>query len=162
MLNHLGLKVVVVTNQSGIARGYFDEDMLSRIHEKMKSDLAVHDAYVDAVYYCPHHPDDLCPCRKPGTELFRRAATDLDIDLGESFVVGDLPIDIAAGRTIGCRTILVATGPDPVDAGAADPDYAAASMMDAVTWIRSSMLAADSTAVDTPRSPGGQDRRPGV
>jgi D,D-heptose 1,7-bisphosphate phosphatase len=87
LLNTNGFKVVVVTNQSGIARGYFTEQTLEQIHQKMKDELANHNAWVDAIYYCPHHPDDGCDCRKPGTALFLKAARELDIDLARSYVV---------------------------------------------------------------------------
>jgi len=80
LLNENGFMVVVITNQSGIARGYFTEETLAQIHQKMTGELAKYDARVDAIYYCPHHPDDGCQCRKPKTALFFRAAKELNID----------------------------------------------------------------------------------
>jgi histidinol-phosphate phosphatase family protein len=112
LLNENGFKVVVVTNQSGMARGYFDEEGLSLIHRKMTGELARSGARIDAVYYCPHHPDAGCACRKPRTALFDRAALELNIDLRQSFVVGDTYMDIKAGQSIGARTVLVTAGPD--------------------------------------------------
>ena len=111
LLNQHGFKVIVITNQSGIARGYFTEEMLAKIHEKMKSELAKEGAWVDAIYYCPHHPDDNCQCRKPEPKLALQAAKDHDIELDSSFVVGDLQMDIDLGKAIGCRTILIGTAP---------------------------------------------------
>jgi D,D-heptose 1,7-bisphosphate phosphatase len=111
LLNENGFKVVVITNQSGLARGYFTEETLEQIHQKMKSELAKHNAWVDAIYYCPHHPDDGCDCRKPKTALFLRAAAELDIDFSRSYVVGDMQMDIDAGKALGCRTILVSNDP---------------------------------------------------
>jgi len=73
----------------------------------MKSDLAKEGAWVDAIYYCPHHPDDNCDCRKPKPKLVLQAAKDFDIDLEHSFVVGDLQMDVDLGRVVGCKTILV-------------------------------------------------------
>ena len=133
LLNTNSLKVVVITNQSGIARGYFTEEILAQIHDRMKQELAKDGAWVDAIYYCPHHPDDGCECRKPKTGLFLRAARELDIDLSRSFVVGDMPMDIDAGRALGSKTVLVTTGPQ---GGIVDPpDYTAGSLLEAAKWI---------------------------
>ncbi|MEE9399130.1 MAG: HAD family hydrolase [Dehalococcoidales bacterium] len=102
-----GFKVIIVTNQSGVARGYFTEETLARIHDKMKKELAKDGAFVDAIYYCPHHPDDNCDCRKPKPKMVLRATKEHNIDLSQSFVVGDLPIDIGLGRAVGAKTILI-------------------------------------------------------
>jgi len=106
-LNEAGFKVIVITNQSGIGRGYFDEDTLGEIHDKMKEDLSKNKAIIDAIYYCPHRPDDGCDCRKPGTKLIRQAAREHNIDLGASFMVGDLQMDVDLGRAVGCRTVWI-------------------------------------------------------
>ena len=133
LLNTNSLKVVVITNQSGIARGYFTEEILAQIHDRMKQELAKDGAWVDAIYYCPHHPDDGCECRKPKTGLFLQAARELDIDLSRSFVVGDMQMDIDAGRALGSKTVLVTTGPQ---GGIVDPpDYTAGSLLEAAKWI---------------------------
>ncbi|MBI2846613.1 MAG: D-glycero-beta-D-manno-heptose 1,7-bisphosphate 7-phosphatase, partial [Chloroflexi bacterium] len=107
LLNQNGFKVIVITNQSGVARGYFTEETLSKIHKKMQDELARQGAYVDAIYYCPHHPDDGCHCRKPKPGMVLRAIKDHNIDIKQSFVVGDLKMDIDLGRALGCRTVLV-------------------------------------------------------
>ncbi len=106
-LNDAGYLVVVITNQSGIARGYFDEPMLKRIHEKMIADLGADGARLDGIYYCPHHPDDECSCRKPETGLLEKAVKDLGIDIRSSYVVGDAEHDMNLGKKAGCRTIQV-------------------------------------------------------
>ncbi len=111
LLNENSFKVIVVTNQSGIARGYFTEETLAQIHQKMKDELAKYGARVDAIYHCPHHPDDGCECRKPKTALFLKAAGEHDIDLKSSYVVGDMQMDIDAGKSLDCKTVLVTTGP---------------------------------------------------
>ncbi len=80
----------------------------------MVAELAARNARVDAVYYCPHHPDDGCGCRKPGTELFRQAIKEYNIDITRSYVVGDRDTDIMAVRALGCKTVFVTTGPDDV------------------------------------------------
>jgi D-glycero-D-manno-heptose 1,7-bisphosphate phosphatase len=115
--NKLGLKVIVFTNQSGIARGFIDEDMLGKIHKRLSEMLAQFNAIIDAYYYCPHHPTEgkdeyrvECECRKPRDGMLRRAAREQNVDLKKSFVVGDRCIDIQAGKLAGATTILVLTG----------------------------------------------------
>lgn len=107
LLKQHHFKVIVVTNQSGIARGYFTEETLAKIHDKMKNQLAKEGAFVDAIYYCPHHPDDNCDCRKPKPKMVLQAARDNDIAISQSFVVGDLPTDIGMGKALGTKTILI-------------------------------------------------------
>ncbi len=102
LLKEKGFKVVLITNQSGIARGYFTEETLARIHEKMQQELAKCGACVDAVYYCPHHPEDNCDCRKPKPKLVLQAARDLDIDLSQSYVIGDSEMDVELAKQAGC------------------------------------------------------------
>ena len=135
LLNENGFKVVVITNQSGIARGYFTEETLAQIHHKMEAELRKYDARVDAIYYCPHYPDDGCECRKPKTTLFHRAADELNIDFTCSYVVGDMQMDIDAGRTLGCKTVLVTTGPNGGSNITESPDYIAYSLLEAAHWI---------------------------
>ena len=86
LLNADGFRVVVITNQSGITRGYFTEETLARIHKKMEEELAEHGSRLDAIYYCPHHPDDGCECRKPKTALFQEASQQLDIGISLSLI----------------------------------------------------------------------------
>ena len=103
-------RVVVTTNQAAIARGLVAEDTVRRIHARMIAEVKRAGGRIDAVYFCPHHPDEKCGCRKPQPGLFVRAARDLDADLTRSLVVGDAFSDIAAARAIGARPILVLTG----------------------------------------------------
>ena len=135
LLNQQGFKVVVVTNQSGIARGYFTETTLLQIHQHMKDELAKHDARVDAIYYCPHHPDEECQCRKPKPGLLLKAAQELGISFAGSFLIGDNEMDIKAGKTVGCHTVLIATAPDAVKEITDPPDYTAISLFQAARWI---------------------------
>jgi D-glycero-D-manno-heptose 1,7-bisphosphate phosphatase len=107
LLNEHGFKVVVVTNQSGIARGYFTEETLKQIHQKMEHDLAKGGARIDATYYCPHHPDEDCACRKPKPKMLLDAARDFEIDLPHSYVIGDVDMDIKMGQQVGCKTLMV-------------------------------------------------------
>jgi len=141
MLRDAGFIIVVVTNQSGIGRGIFDERTLELIHRRMKELLAREGASVDAVYFCPHHPDDGCACRKPGTALFEMAVKDLDIDPSKSFVIGDMKMDVAAGQRMGARTALV---PEPrnraktlkdMEDWEARPDFVGDDFLSAVRWV---------------------------
>ena len=134
LLSEHGFKVIVITNQSGVARGYFTEETLAAIHEKMKRELAKGSAWVDAVYYCPHHPDDNCECRKPKPKLVLQAAKDFDIDLEHSFVVGDLQADIDLGKAVGCRAILIRDGAAVHDRDA-KCDIVVTDLMEAVRTI---------------------------
>lgn len=134
-LNENDFKVVVVTNQSGIARGYFTEKTLKQIHQKMKYELAKYNARVDAVYYCPHHPDDGCDCRKPKTALFMKAAKEFDIDLSHSYMVGDMQMDIDAGKALGCKTVLVTAGPRERNEFINPPDHVISNLLEASKWI---------------------------
>jgi D-glycero-D-manno-heptose 1,7-bisphosphate phosphatase len=145
-LNRAGIRVVMVTNQSGIARGFFDEAMVERIHARMKQLLAAGGATIDAYYYCPHHPDGsmakyarACDCRKPAPGLVERARRELGVDPRRSFTVGDRWIDVALARTVGARGILVRTGygvteedrpPEGLTA-----DAVVNNLVEAVSWI---------------------------
>jgi D-glycero-D-manno-heptose 1,7-bisphosphate phosphatase len=147
-LNEAGLKVVVVTNQSGIARGYFSESFVRETHELLKRLLGEQGARIDGIYYCPHHPKagvspytTVCDCRKPGTGMIDQAAQDLAIDVKASFVVGDKWSDVELGRRAGARAILVTSGFAADDPGNVrpgllnDPDFIARSISEAVEWI---------------------------
>jgi len=134
LLNQHNFKVIVITNQSGIARGYFTEETLAEIHEKMRGELAKEGAWVDAIYYCPHHPDDNCQCRKPKPKLALQAAKDHDVELESCFVVGDLPMDIDLGKTIGCRTILIGASPT-INDESPKPDIVVSDLLKAAKTI---------------------------
>jgi D-glycero-D-manno-heptose 1,7-bisphosphate phosphatase len=139
-LRERGFKVVMVTNQSAVARGLLSEEGLAEIHQTLCARLAAAGAYLDGIYYCPHHPTEglgaynvVCDCRKPSPGLVRRAATDLEIDPAFSFVVGDQKSDMELAQRVGARGILIG------EAGSgALPDLAvhvAADLRDAATWI---------------------------
>lgn len=108
--NAAGVPVVVVTNQAGVARGYFPEARVGEVHARLSALLAERGARVDAYYYCPHGPADGCGCRKPAPGMLRAAARDLRLDLSRSWVIGDKPCDAEAGAAAGCRAVLVRTG----------------------------------------------------
>lgn len=102
--------VIVTTNQSAIARGLVTEETVRAIHARMIADVTRAGGRIDAVYFCPHHPDDKCACRKPQPGLFLQAARDFAIDFARSFVIGDAFSDVAAALAIGAQPILVLTG----------------------------------------------------
>ena len=117
IFNQLGLKVIVVTNQSGIARGYFEESMVIGLHDRLVKGMAQADASIDAIYYCPHHPTEgikpyrlECDCRKPKPGMIIQAARDHDIDLKKSYMIGDRYKDIVFGNNLNLRTGFVMTG----------------------------------------------------
>jgi len=112
LLNEAGYYVLVITNQSGIARGYYDEAAVKLFHAHMRDSLAAHDAHIDAFYYCPHHPEGIvkslaipCRCRKPGIGMLEQAAREWRIALGSSFLIGDKDDDIAAAAAFNIRSI---------------------------------------------------------
>lgn len=109
-LNEAGLKVVVVTNQSGAARGYFPAALVAEVHGRLKQLLAAGGAHLDGIYACLHGPDEDCACRKPKPTLIQQAARDLDLDLSRSYLVGDRYKDIETATNAGVKGILVLTG----------------------------------------------------
>lgn len=109
-LNQAGIPVIVVTNQSGIARNIFPESLMHEVHRKMVADLAADGAWIDAIYFCPHKSEDTCECRKPKPGLLERAAREHSLDLSASWVVGDRYADLEMGHAAGARAILVMTG----------------------------------------------------
>lgn len=117
LFRKIGFLVVVVSNQSGVAKGMYQEGDVDRFNNAMEEELKKKDAFVDALYYCPHHPEATvkkykvdCYCRKPNPGMLERAAKHLNIDLTRSFMIGDKLSDIQAGQRVGCKTILVLTG----------------------------------------------------
>ncbi len=147
-LNQAGLQAIVITNQSGVARGYFPESLVLEVHELMQSQLARAGAFLDGIYYCPHHPEGSvqlyrirCACRKPGAGLIERAAQERNLDLRSSFVVGDRYQDLRMGFEVGARTVLVMSGYGKGeylyqrDTWPQQPDHTAETLREAVDWI---------------------------
>lgn len=116
-LNNVGYQVIVVSNQAGVARGYYTEDDVIKLHQYVNGQLSKYKAHIDGFYYCPHHPDAgigkykmKCHCRKPETGLFEKACEDFDVDIEDSWMIGDNVGDIKAGNNFHLKTILVRTG----------------------------------------------------
>lgn len=140
-LNDARLPVIVVTNQSGVGRGFFPESMVHTVHELMIQQLKAAGAHLTAIYYCPHTSEDDCDCRKPKPGLLERAAREHGIDLPNSFVVGDRYGDVELAHATGSRGVLVRTGYGEEDlrensiAWPRQPDFVASDLAAAVEWI---------------------------
>jgi D-glycero-D-manno-heptose 1,7-bisphosphate phosphatase len=122
LLNEAGFYVFVVTNQSGVARGYYDEVAVNQFHAHLQQGLAAHNAHIDAFYYCPHHPDGVikelaiqCRCRKPGPGMLEQAARDWPIDLSRSFLIGDKDQDLAAAAEFHIRGVKFDAQTEPLE-----------------------------------------------
>jgi D-glycero-D-manno-heptose 1,7-bisphosphate phosphatase len=152
LLNERRIPVVVTTNQSGLARGYFPESLLIEVHHRMTAELAAAGARLDGIYICPHHPEAkeeryrlACQCRKPKTGLFTQAATELGLDLEKSYVVGDRWSDLKAAAACGAKGVLVLTGYGRGDlkyigpTQTVQPHWVAENLYDAVAWIINDM-----------------------
>ncbi len=186
-LNEAGIPIVVVTNQGGIALGYLTEDDLAAIHERMATLLAAEGAHIDKVYYCPYYPGgtihspqaegstthpraefgprrslaEAAPRisdRKPGIGMLERARDELDIDLAQSFLVGDATTDILAGFRAGCTTILVQTGYAGADGKVvAEPDYTVADLAEAADLILGRVIATSTTPAQPSPTPSSRE-----
>ena len=136
-LNSKGFRVVVITNQSGVGRGYFTKEAADSVNKKLEEILKREGAHLDGIYYCPHHPDDNCECRKPRIGLLEKAKNDLAIDFKKSYVIGDKGSDIEIAQSIGGKGILVliGSGKDEKQKLDHEPSYIATDLKDAVEWI---------------------------
>lgn len=148
LANEAGFQTVVVTNQAGVARGYFDEDLVHEAHDALRRLLAESHARLDGIYYCPHHPEvgapayrRECDCRKPLPGMLVRAREEMGIDLASSYMVGDTVKDLGAGSAVGATTILVLTGYGKGELAhqshrwSVKPDHVCDDLLDAVQWI---------------------------
>ena len=144
-LRRMGFRLVVITNQSGLARGLFSVADLDQMHAHLRASLAAQGARLDAIYYCPHHPGGVvpelairCRCRKPQPGMLLRAADELGLSLADSWLVGDILDDVEAGHRAGCRSILVDLDTEaPPSSPARRPDYIARDTRRALRLIRS-------------------------
>ena len=146
VLQSAGFKLVVVTNQAGIARGITDEAFVGEANAWLRAQFAAGGVHLDGIYFCPHHPDAKvarykvqCNCRKPRPGMALDAARDLDLDLARSFVVGDKWLDVGLAQSVGARGVLVRTGYGATDERRPEAGVSAAAVVDnvhaAATWI---------------------------
>jgi len=154
VLNRAGFRVVLVSNQSGVARGFFSEEIVSDVHRHIAGLLDAGGARIDAYYYCPHHPDGkvkdyavACDCRKPARGMVDRAVRELAVDPARSVVVGDRWLDVELARAVGARGVLVRTGYGVTEEAKPRPPLAADAVVDnliaAVGWILRNVAIAD-------------------
>lgn len=151
LINSSGMKAVVISNQAGVAKGYFTEEFVRVVNNRLQADMLERGAVIDRFYYCPHHPAEgigtylqNCNCRKPAPGMLLQAAQELNIDLALSYFVGDRFIDMETAKKVGAKGILVKTGyggdllqddgPDRATP-ANKPDFIAADVLEAVRWI---------------------------
>jgi heptosyltransferase-2 len=154
-LKKAGAKLVVVTNQSGVGRGLMTLKDLEAVHARLQGLLEQEDAALDAIYFCPHHPDDSCHCRKPNVGMVERAVSELQLDLQRSYLIGDHARDIQLAHRVGAKAILLTPAPmdtqtlDRLKVEEAMPDALAKSMVEAVDWL----------FTDAAKSANGRDER---
>jgi D-glycero-D-manno-heptose 1,7-bisphosphate phosphatase len=181
-INRLDLPAVVISNQPGVAKGKCDLAFLRALNYLLHRELAREGAHLDGIYYCLHHPQAQveslrasCDCRKPRPGLLLRAARELGIDLASSYMVGDLPTDVAAGRAAGCRTILLSDYDDR-PANGHPPDFVTTDLAAAVrviaerrgsawrsswirpTWMRSAAGSSKGSSTESPPTPASCSR----
>lgn len=149
LLNQKGIKVVVVTNQSGVARGFFPEDLVKEVHQRLQKDLQKEGAFLDGFFYCPHHPDyghekyrKDCFCRKPNIGMLQEAARDFRIDLSRSYLIGDTRRDLETAWNAGMKGVLLLSGYGKDELKKIEvqdleekPDYVASDLLKAVRWV---------------------------
>jgi D,D-heptose 1,7-bisphosphate phosphatase len=151
LINKSGMKAIVISNQSGVARGFFTEENVREINKKIEVLLGEQGAFIDRFYFCPHHPTEgeepykkICSCRKPQPGMLYQAADELDIDLTRSYMIGDNYPDIEAAHRAGAKGVLVLTGYGRHSSGGKDhetetqdnrPDHIASDILEAVRWI---------------------------
>ncbi|MGA7159635.1 MAG: HAD family hydrolase [Bacteroidota bacterium] len=158
-LNDLGTRVFIITNQSGIARGYFSEASVHDIHEALRALLKKENAFVDDFFYCPHLPgvaderyNVVCDCRKPKPGMLLQAQRKYSIDLLRSFVIGDRCIDVATGKAVGAGTVMVSTGygSEEILNCRSDPDFFARDLQDGVQYIKQHILSQERSFTQPP------------
>jgi D-glycero-D-manno-heptose 1,7-bisphosphate phosphatase len=139
-INEHGMKAVLITNQSGVGRGYFDEASVDEVHKILRTELAAYNAKLDAIYVCTHHPEAGCDCRKPNPGMLLQAQRELKVELTQSFVIGDKYLDVQTAHNVGAKGILVLTGygreeREKHKTSAHQPDFVAENLMEAVDAI---------------------------
>ncbi len=138
LLRCAGFKLVLISNQSGVARGYFGVADVEAVNGALANLLSSAGQYLDAMYYCPHHPDGLvedlairCRCRKPGPALILRACEELGLDAPSSYMIGNADVDVGAGNAAGCTSMLISEAPGT----APSADWEGPDLLSAARWI---------------------------
>lgn len=144
-LQDAGFGLAVITNQSGVARGYFDLARLEQIHDRLRALLAAEGVTVDGIYICPHGPDDDCTCRKPLPGMVEQAVAEHGFDPAQSYMIGDKEVDVELGRAVGATTFLVRTG----------HGHKAAAIGSKADYVVDDLVAAASHIVAEAAVPGG-------
>ena len=149
-LSEMGLGLVVITNQSAVGRGFFDQLRLDLIHQRLRELLHAEGVYLDGIYVCPHMPEDNCLCRKPKTGLLELAAKELGFNPQASFVIGDKACDIELGQRAGATTFLVLTGygAQVASESRVSPDHVVANLENAAQVIRHLLTMGERTVTD--------------
>ena len=129
-------KLIFITNQSGIGRGYFKFEDFLNYNNRVIEELKKYSIKIEKTYVCPHKPDDNCECRKPKTKLLKNAEKEFKIDLEKSFFIGDKKIDVEMGHNAGCKSILVLTGNGMKERENSNADYVAKDLVEAAKWIK--------------------------
>src|SRR3989344_6633767 len=135
IFRRFGFKLIVVTNQSGIGRGYYTEESMHKFHDKMIEDLEKNGVKLDGIYFCPHHPDKDCECRKPKTGMIDKAVKELGIEIKGSFMIGDKDTDVELAHKAGMKGILIQTDTYKNEKNV-KPDYKAKDLVEAADYIR--------------------------
>ena len=157
-LNALGVRVFVITNQSGVARGIFPESAVTIVHDALRAMLREEGAELDDFFYCPHLPgasvpryNRECNCRKPKPGMLHQARERFGIDLQRSFVIGDRCIDVEAGKAVGAGTVMVSTGYGMrnINECTSSPDYFAVDLYDGVQFVKEKILSLERSSTST-------------
>jgi len=138
ILNRNGIKVIVISNQAGVGKGYFSEEKLAEVNAKMLDEISRHGGRIEEVYYCIHKDEDNCRCRKPKTGLLDDAVRKYHINPSETYFIGDSNVDVIAGRRIGAKTVFVLSGKTPLEEMKRwneRPDYVFRDLLEAVKWL---------------------------
>ena len=136
LLSEQGFKFIIITNQSGIGRGYYKKEDFLTFNNHLVSELSKNKIKIEKTYYCQHGPDESCDCRKPSTKYIKEAKKEFDIDLENSYVIGDHPHDIEMGKKAGCKSIYVLTGHGKKHKEELkEADFIAQDLYEAANWI---------------------------
>ncbi len=138
ILEKNGIRVIVVSNQAGVSRGYFSEGDLEKVNTKMLQEIEKSGGHIEEVYYCIHKDEDDCDCRKPKTGLFEKAIAKHHIDPKDTYIIGDSMVDISAGKRIECRTVFVLSGKtskEEMEKWVDQPDYVFEDLLSVVKWL---------------------------